>query len=222
MFKSKGGIDRLLHMNKISLPGNANISLSADELSLIEETTVLSIYEKVHLILIALGYKLTGEVFNEIDYQFDETTQRLEPNESKIKILNELFLQLPFPFFVDELEKNDRKTGLKKRLVWLQICVNERVKYYMQHYAESLTEMEDGVLYGYPISAIRAYASLIDVTTRLPRASIARWYVGAGRPSVALYEAEEVFYTQVWQEVSQISPRLVNLAEGEYYKTNKT
>lgn len=216
MFKSVGGIERLKGMLQTKLDGQATQPLSPSQLSTIENTELLKVGEKIDLVLISLGYKLTSEILDCIEYYYDEKEQVEQPTQQTIQALDAFFSQLPFPYFIDSLQKADRNTGKEKLTTWFQVCVNERVAHFMKQYAHTLTEIEDGVLYGYPLSAIRAFAQLIDVAVKTGKPSIERYFVGAGRPSIAFYEAEEEYYRHIWDKVKQVSPRLIEQTEKAY------
>lgn len=218
MFKSVGGIERLKGMLQVKLDGQATQPLSPSQLSSIENSELLKVGEKIDLVLISLGYKLTSEIFDRVKYHFDEQEQVEKPERQAVQALDAFFSELPFPYFIDSLQKTDRNTGKEKATTWFQVCVNERVAHFMKQYAHTLTEIEDGVLYGYPLSAIRAFAQLIDVAGKTGKPSIERYYVGAGRPSFTFYEAEEEFYRYIWDKVNQVSPRLVEQAKKEYQR----
>jgi len=221
MFKSWGGIERHKKMLGVNLDGSATIDLASSQLQIIEDTELLRLGEKIELVLVSMGYKLTTEIFDTITYHFNELENREEPNKEPLDNLDTLFSQMPFPYFIDSLQKPDRKTGVMKQYTWFQVCVNERVKFFMKNFANTLTEMEDGILYGYPISAIRAFARLTDVTEKCPT-SVERYYVGAGRPSVVFYEEEEAHYRQIWNKLRQISPCLIQHAEEGYrHRSNR-
>jgi len=83
----------------------------------------------------------------------------------------------------------------------------------MQDFANELTDIEEGVLYGYPQSAIQAFAGLIEPDHTTKSESIAKKYIGAGIPSQYFADEEEAYYLKQWNELRDLSKKLVMEAE---------
>lgn len=214
MFKGRSTVHRFHELQKISTPATSRLNLSSQDVQLIEKTNVLSLAEKIELLSISLGHKLTGELFSTIVYKENAISGRQEATPESIQPIDTLLQQLSFPYYIDNVLRDTRVEDHKpQQLTWFQVCLNEQVKSFMQNYANELTDIEEGILYGYPISAIRAFALLIEPNHDIESESIAKQYLGAGVPSKDFFEEEEAYYQVHWNQLRELSEKLVTEAE---------
>lgn len=211
MFKSKGGIERLQDITSIQGSQNSTVPLKTAQIKIIENSSALSLTEKLDLLAISLGLKLTTEVFKNIKYKYNPKDQKeLALNKTVVQVKNALE-KLPFPHFEDTITKKSRQTGHLREYRWLQVCINEKVLYLMKRYAEDLTEMELGLLYGFPHSAILAFSGLINPEKPKPKSSAEHFFMGV--PSKDFRLEERNFYSIWWKKLKKLSPRLIKVAE---------
>ncbi|MEN8253112.1 MAG: hypothetical protein ABFQ62_01910, partial [Patescibacteria group bacterium] len=131
------GKKRFLDLRKSKVSKNAKIKLNKKQLTLIENNNSLSLGEKIELLLVALGNKLTTELHMN--------------NKKNLNKLKKLLKQLPFIYFKDYLpNKKNKQTGKFEQFTWYQVSVNEAVSKFMKKYPDDMTEFEEGVLYGFP------------------------------------------------------------------------
>ena len=188
-------------------------SLSKKQLQLIEDSEILSLAEKIELLLVALGNKLTAELYMLINYQYSNVEKKELADQSKLDELEALLKELPFVYYQDTLLKKNRFTGKMQEWKWFQVSVNEAVSHFMKDYPDDLTEFEEGVLYGFPLSAIRAFSGLIQMKHDKP--SAASYYL-AGVCSADFWQDEQDYYQLWWERLRKLSPKIVQEAEEKF------
>ncbi len=215
MFRTSNlrGQDRFNDLRQGTFALNATLALTPLQLQIIEQTELLSLSEKIELLLIALGHKLTGEIFSQIEYHWNEQLQAELPTDKSVLALENLLANLPFIFAKDTLLKKVKKTGKQQHFTWFQVSVNQAVAHFMSKYPDDLTEFEEGVLYGFPLSAIRAFAGLIEANHDTPDAAT---YFLAGFSSQAFWEDEHAYYQLWWERLRKLSAVVVDQAEAEF------
>lgn len=99
---------------------------------------------------------------------------------------------------------------------YLIVSGNEAMAEYVEFRAEHLSDVEAGILYGYPPSAVVAFTSITkpEVSPRLPRTA-AEYYLG-GAYSSDLYEQERAAFVRQWEELRRFAPAVVDMAEREF------
>lgn len=196
---------------------NGKLFLTKTQVKLIEDSSILSLGEKIELLLVALGNKLTTELYMNIRYEYDSETKKDKPNKSDLDAIEQLLQKLPFIYFKDRLERRNKNTGHAEDFNWYQVSVNEAVSHFMKKYPDDLTEFEEGILYGFPLSAIRAFALLIDESHDKPDPAsnfLAGWC------SKDFWEDEQTYYQLWWERLRGISPKIVEQAEKKFLKEN--
>jgi hypothetical protein len=206
------GRQRFLTLNRSKFKRNATLKLTTKQIKLIEETQLLSLGEKIELLLVSMGNKLTTEIYSSIKYEFNKQKKREIANKTSLTNLSVLFKQLPFEFFVDQKEMINKKTGKQQTWIWFQVSVNEAVQRFLKDFGEDLTEYEEGVLYGFPMSAIRAFGGLIE-QDETQQNSPAHYFL-AGVGSREFSEKEGQYYLDLWNELKKISPVIIDQAEA--------
>lgn len=220
MFRTSNirGENRFNDLFSSSLDKSATQTLTKRQLTFIEQSAFITLGEKIELLLIALGHKLTGEIYLTIRYEWDEGQQIELPNSTDINNIEKLLKNLSFDYFQDELQKKDKQTGRQQKFVWFQVSVNGTVSHFMKSYPDDLTEFEEGVLYGFPLSAIRAFSGLIQPTHEKPTAAS---FNLAGVMSKEFWQDEQDYYQLWWERLRKLSPKIVAQAEEEFSSQNK-
>lgn len=191
------------------------VSLTPTQLKLIETSPVFALSEKIQLLLVALGHKLTTEVFMNVQYVTDSKKKIDLPNTADLEKIEGVLRRLPFKYFRDNLTRVNKNTTRKEDFHWFQVSINESVSIFMQQYPDDLTEFEEGVLYGFPLSAIRAFARLIEARHDSPNPAT---YHLAGWCSKDFWEDEQEYYQLWWDRLKQLSPKIVAEAEKIFYE----
>lgn len=216
MFRThnKRGLDRFVNIRNLKKGGEGKLTLTKDQLVLIEKTRYLSAGEKIELLLVSIGHHLTSEIFQKIRYD-KGVKNNSHPVKDDIEKLKSLFDELPFPYFIDS-KLSIKKNGEKEKFTWFQVSINQKVDHFMKNYKNDMTEFEEGVLYGFPLSAIRAFAGLINSKTY--KSNIKTYYL-AGVTSADFQREEMNYYNEIWKNVKGISYEIVHQAEVEYKKS---
>lgn len=197
---------------------NGKLDLSVKQIKWIEDSTAISLAEKIELFLVALGNKLTTELYMEVHYNWDEKKQIELPREHELREIDKLLTKLPFQYFKDTLPKKNRQNEHPQQFYWFQVSVNQAVSEFMKMYPDDLTEFEEGVLYGFPLSAIRAFNGLIE--TRYDKPTPASSYL-SGVCSKDFWVDEQEYYQLWWERLRQLSPKTIALAEKEFLDDQK-
>lgn len=159
-----------------------------------------------------LGYKLTTEVFEKIEWS---TADELEcPLPESIKNLEEVLARLGLPFFIDSLEKTNRQTGRRRRFTWFQVSINRNVSQYMEKNKGKLSNIDYGVLYGYPTTAIQAFCGFLPAALETPR-TVGGYLLG-GTFSQPFREQETAHFDRLWQLIVKISPKIASEAAAYF------
>jgi hypothetical protein len=189
---------------------NGKVQLNPEQLKLIESSQAITLGEKIELLLVSLGNKLTTELYMKISFERGKDSQLEEPNPAKVEQISKLLQKLPFEYFQDHQIQKNRQTQHPQNFTWFQVSVNEAVSHFMKDYPDDLTEFEEGILYGFPLSAIRAYTGLIteDHTKNTP----ASYYL-AGVCSKDFWQDEQEYYQYWWEKLGKLSPKIVAEAE---------
>lgn len=206
---------RLLDLLRQKHSRPAVLPLSHSTLRRIEQTTLLSHSEKIEILLVSLGYKLTTEIGQQITYHWSSTRQ-LEVPILNVRKIETLLRTLPFPFFRTQTIKLNRRSQQMKKFIWFHLSVNTQVAYFLKKYGPTLSDVDDGLLYGYPPSAVRAYHGLIDRKIIEPKS--AYQYFLAGVYSKQFYREELEYYKRQWGLLKKISPRIIQEAEDYFIK----
>jgi len=214
------GRQRFLELRDAKLDKKGFVVLNKNQIKLIENTSLLSLGEKIELLLLSLGNKLTTELFTKIRYVNFESKKIEEPSKKDIAQLEEILKQLPFAYYKDSLpNKKNRLVGKHQNFTWFQVSINEATSEFMEKYPNELTEFEEGVLYGFPLSAIRAFSGLIKATSAdLTPAS----YYLAGVCSKDFLKDEQEYYQKWWNKLRNLSPKIIKQAEKRFHEQNKT
>lgn len=206
------GLRRFKEIRKLDVAKKGSLTLTAQQVASIESSNVITLMEKIELLLVALGNKLTTELYQKIRYISVEKNNE-KPSMEDINEIEKLLASLPYVFFKDCLEKTNKQTGRPQQFTWFQVSLNQAVNHFMLDYPDDLTEFEEGVLYGYPLSAIRAFSGLIESNQELQ--STAQYYL-AGVGSVEFFKDEKDYYEELWARLTRLSPKIIREAEDKY------
>jgi len=171
--------DWLLQETKISL----NLpKLTKVKLKLLEKAEFLSASDKLELLGLLLHIWFTGELKVKID-----------------KNLSHLLNRLGLAWFINSYRHS--KKGLIK---WLQVSANEQINQFIKKHSRTMSPMEAGVLYNYPVADILAFMKLINRKTKHPKTPVG-YYFGKVH-SIDLYNQSYQEYNLRWQLIKKTSP----------------
>lgn len=204
MFRAAGHLDRFIEIRNLKGRADSIIQLSRPQIQLIEKTPTFSIEDKLELLRISIGQSLTGEIYQNVEYIFNPKRNLEVPQQQDLDKKQEILDKLPFPYYSDKIIKNNRENDRQRETYWFQVSVNEKVSHFMKNYADELTEIEQGVLYGIPLSAIRAFAGLIEDDR--PRCQTIAENALGGVPSKHFYPEELEYYEKWWSKLQKLSP----------------
>jgi len=215
MFRThnRRGENRFLQMRNARKSAKDISPLTHTQLDLLEKTSTVSLGEKIELLCLASGNKLSTEIFTHLEYVTNENQIKI-PTPESIERIQEFLRTLPFPYFLTQTIRVDQETGIKEELTWFQVSANATTSQFFQSFPDDLTEFEEGIIYGYPITAIRAFAGLIVESSVSPSNAWCH-YLG-GVFSKEWINQEDEYYRQVWESLRQISPKIIGEAEKVY------
>ncbi|MDB5161984.1 MAG: hypothetical protein JWM52_492 [Candidatus Saccharibacteria bacterium] len=170
--------------------------LDGIRLERIERSTVLTLSEKINLVRLLMHRKWIADVGVGRD----------------LMALREELHALDIPFRTGRYSPGDSTE-------WLQAGVNVAVLNYVADREAELSELEAGVLYGYPTSHSLGFSGVLESTARRPD-SAALFYL-AGIYSKEFARAEVDFFLREWSEFSRISPLLATEAESAFSEFKK-
>ncbi len=212
------GQDRFIRMRSVPDSVKAIKKITQTQLEFLEKTEVLSIGEKIELLCLLSGNKLTTEIFSAIKYRLLEDGREVPEPHTHI-LIEDVLKQLPFPYYKDSIQKKNRHHTKIRELSWFQVSSSSSVQDFLHLYPDDLTEFEEGILYGFPVTAIRAFAGLIEASANQPD-NVWCYYLG-GVFSKEWINQENLYYKQVWEEIRSISPKTVSEAETQYLDLKK-
>lgn len=188
------------------------------DIALITSLTQLSIAERVSVLMLKINRKWITEL-------------RIgsEPYDSKINdiggTLDELGLSYGMNWYIH---------SKKGRLEWIQVASSPNLLRYLTNSSESneragerhiqerksLTSLEAGILYGYPITAVLAFIKIFGKPKYARKTTPAQYYQ-AGVYSETHYMEEQRYYESVWKLLQKTAPELIALAEADFNRQKK-
>ena len=169
--------------------------LNDSKLRLIEETTVLSIAEKINILALFLGHKWITDIA--ID----------QPDKIAASAI---LRQLELPH-----EENYYKDKERIRHSWLQVAANKAILRYILGNRENLSVIEAGVLYGYPVSHSLGYTQMLEKHMKGENKTIAEFYL-SGIFSQKYNKRETEYFEKVWRDITKQSPVITHEARQHY------
>lgn len=170
--------------------------LTAKKLKVIEESDIFSVTERIELLLLFLNIKWVAEL--------DIELRNRAAYVSELKLLG-----LPWALNAYEGEY---------KCQWIQVGRNRAVLDYVMQHKDALTELEAGVLYGYPLTHVLGFVGILK-SYRTPPLDVATYFL-AGIYSEEFYKQEVAAFNAMWKGVEEVSPSIANQAR-EYYLQNK-
>ncbi|MBL8158992.1 hypothetical protein JNJ66_00885 [Candidatus Saccharibacteria bacterium] len=152
------------------------------KIRILENSTVLTIGEKVELLLLLLHKKWIAEV--------DIGLSRRDASLAEIRKL-----ELPY--------RTESRNGDFQES-WIQVGANQAVLNYVKARHDQLSELEAGILYGFPVTHVLGYIGVIQEKVTPPRDEA--MYMLAGVYSKAHYNEELAQFHKIWDEVERVSP----------------
>lgn len=172
----------------------STLPLDTAKIRLIEETTALTISEKINILALFLGYKWVTEV------AIDQPAK-----EASGAVLQQLSLPYKENYYKHSGEHH----------TWLQVATNKAILHYILENRESLSIIEAGVLYGYPVSHSLGYAGMLEKRMKGKNKTIAEFYL-SGVFSQDYNARETEHFETVWNDIIKQSPVIACKAKEHY------
>lgn len=192
----------------------ADKSVSIADLTQIINSQLFSTGEKLEIICVMCGIKSSSEVYKQIRYQFDKSSALEIPNKKDLSIIQKELINSKLLFLKREFMKLNKNTQKIRKFTWFQICANDAVKVLYEKYADTISEYEEGVIYGFPTTAIRAFAGLEE--SHVPKIDHPALYYFGGVYSRSNWKNERMEYLRWWKIINKISPDIIQIAEREF------
>lgn len=165
-------------------------TISSERIAALETSKVLSVGEKVHLVLLLSGQQRICDI--------GVGQPDLRRYEHELSSLNIAFRHM--------------KTGSGER--WILAGFNEAILEYIETRWERLSEIEAGIFYGYPATSTLAFSQILKPKRRKPETAAA-FYLG-GVYSQEYFDEEIEYLEELWQLVWNTSPAVAHGAEESY------
>lgn len=178
-----------IHFEPTKNQHNKTISLTPEKLTIIEDSFIFSPAEKIHLLCLYIGRQFITDIGLD--------SKDIALHEKKLT-------KLDIPFSRQKNTVSD----------WLLVASSQFLLDDLESRKATLSEVEAGVLYGYPATAALAFSGIIDQHLQPPKTP-AEFFL-AGVYSQAFYENEINHYQSTWNNLSKISPKITNEAEKFY------
>lgn len=192
----------------------ADKSVSIADLTQIINSQLFSTGEKLEIICVMCGIKSSSEVYKQIRYQFDKSSALEIPNKKDLSIIQKELINSKLLFLKREFMKLNKNTQKIRKFTWFQICANDAVKVLYEKYADTISEYEEGVIYGFPTTAIRAFAGLEE--SHVPKIDHPALYYFGGVYSRSNWKNERKEYLRWWQKIKNLSPDIIQIAKREF------
>lgn len=174
-------------------------SVRRSQIALLEKADYLNASDKLQILLVLTHYIFTGEI-------------PVQPNkQAKVQLLQ----QLKIPYFINSYHHSSK--GLIK---WFQLSANERINRFVKKHSQTMSPLEAGLLYNYPVTAILAFANLIPKPRKIRTQTIADHFFGIVHSKKWL-KREKEHYQQVFHQIEKISPRTANELKHKYRELSR-
>ena len=167
-----------------------DVNLTDSKLAYLEHSVVLSPAEKLHLLMLFMGMQVITDVGLRSD---DLQMHQLELD------------QLGLPSVQESYESDS----------WILVGISQLLLKYLQQQRSTLSEIEAGIMYGYPATATLAFSGLIPSRTCKP-ISPAMFFMG-GIYSKEFCGNEIKFYEEKWERITEVSHK-ITMDATEYYR----
>jgi hypothetical protein len=193
-------IDKDSRSDLVNFPQNYFLpKLDNNQIILLEETNLISPYQKAQILQLTTGTRQTTEVWSK------------ENNPEELEIF---FKKLPFFTSTISYIKKENKVNFENfvELKVLQVSVSDYVSKYIHNYWQTFSLYDQGVLYGYPVTTISAFAYFIErhnfLGEKRKEYTTAMEAIGPGIYSKIFFEDEKKHYEKIWELISNTSPKI--------------
>ena len=94
MFRAAGHLDRFIEIRNLKGKADSVVQLSHSQIRLIEQTPTFSIADKLELLRISIGQSLTGEIYQNVEYIFDQKRKLEVPQQQDLGNKHRMIFQL--------------------------------------------------------------------------------------------------------------------------------
>lgn len=209
---SKSMLKPRIHRFSPAYPEYQEHVFPQDFVQQVEKAKYISLAEKIELLALFLGKKMTTEISMNIPFSLEDSIEKAD--KTFLLHLEEELQHLELPYFCDTYTKLNRTSGIQREFVWFQVSRNQVVNDYLQKNDNQLSDADYGVLYGFPTTAIQAFLGFIPSSTKASP-TIGCFSFG-GIFSRDHIDKELKYYDDLWTQVAALSPTIAQQAELKY------
>lgn len=181
--------------------------LSSEKVSQLSNEKRIDIASRIEMLQALAGYRWVGEASHDIHSV--EPSVPTEEQRIALALLDSMGLAGRF----DWLERSG------KYFSWVQFAINQPMLDMFMNEERPFNVMEQGAVYGYPISATLAFARIIP--RKIVRIkSVAEYYL-FGINSEKYYDREVEYAEKMWAHLCEIAPKLTAEAYEDYKRITK-
>lgn len=162
-----------------------------DKIEMLENDQDLSIADKIGILCLFSNNKWITDI-------------GINASDKLLLKQKQVLRSLDIPFYIEECNGT----------VWLQAGANSAVLEYVKNNKETLTDVEAGLLYGYPLTHVFGFIGVLDSYKEFPINSAE--YFLSGIFSKDFYSDESNYFLSVWNDIKKISPNIVSEAQNIY------
>lgn len=183
--------------------------ITPHKIAALEESSILSIKEKVELVELFLGFRFLTELASNISYGRQRKDGLSYPSMSDIKQIQT---------FVDDLglESSISKKRSKRSNRYVHqvnVFSNKAIRSYFTKFEKKISPLEIGILYGYHPKAVLAFCGYIESSVPPKPKSAYQFYNSIIYPR-DYYDEVDSYHKYKWSRLTDLAPNLINQAES--------
>ena len=192
------------------------VKFNKEQIKLLEKTDLLTIQEKLCILQFSTGTRFATTIPLSPS-KINSESDILEPSKKDIKNFKNLIKKLGLNYVTYNLFQKDEKNNYKLYLL-MYVCANKYTYNFLREYIGKISAFDDGVLFGYPTTAMQSFIKIrkrLDFVERTKHAGHGLYLIGPGACSLEYFEEENNYYNKIWEELKDYSKLLVK--EGEKF-----
>jgi hypothetical protein len=181
--------------------------ISSEKIGRLSIERRIDISSKIEILQTLTGYRWVGEASH--DVSSTEPSAPTDEQQAAMSLLDDMGLASRF----DWLERSGRYFS------WVQFAINQPMLDTFMDKNHSFSVIEEGAVYGYPISSTLAFAGIIPKKTVRQKSVVEHYMFGVN--SEKYYEREVEHAKRMWTHLCEIAPELTAEAHEAYEKIAK-
>lgn len=195
-----------------------NTDFTNEQIKLIEDTDLLEIVFKLNILQFITNTRqatmldLSGDTY-------DDKSKLSVVNKNKITELENLAIKLN----LETIYFSNRDYENKIETIQFFVCKNLYIKNYVELYYRDFSHYDYGNLFGYTHTMQLALIYMIEPYLAGEKTKLGIIYlntIGQATYSKQFFEKEKAYYENIWEQIKNISPKL--LSEAEIYNKELT